>query len=301
MVAARGQQGLDSLVEEIREAGGQAIAQPADVTKFDQMNALAERAVAEYGQLDTWVHLAAVSLYAPFDETRPEEFHQIILVNLVGQAYGAMAALPHIKRQGRGALIHISSIEARRALPYQSAYAASKHGVEGMLEALRMELKHEGLPISVTNVMPASINTPFFDKARTRLGVKPQGVPPIYEPHLVAEAILYAAEHPTRDLIVGGAGKLVELGQRLSPKLMDLFISLVGFKGQRTDEEKGANAPSNLFKPLKGFNQVEGEFAAQALQHSTYNAIKQSPAIKSIAAGTLLGAAAFLAFRALRR
>jgi hypothetical protein len=198
-------------------------------------------------------------------------------------------------------LIHVSSIEARRALPYQSAYAASKHGVEGMLEALRMELQHEGLSISVTNVMPASINTPFFNKARTRLGVKPQGVPPIYEPDIVATAILYAAEHPTRDLIVGGAGKLVELGQRLSPKLMDLFISLVGFTGQRTGEEKPANAPNNLFKPLKGFNRVEGDFTDQALQHSLYNSVTQSPAIKSILVGTVLGGAALLAFRAWRR
>jgi NAD(P)-dependent dehydrogenase (short-subunit alcohol dehydrogenase family) len=116
-----------------------------------------------------------------------------------------MAALPHIKREGRGALIHISSLEAKRSFPYHSAYAAAKHGIGGFLEALRVELKHEGWPISVTQVMPGTINTPLFDKARTKLGVKPVGLPPIYEPGVVTDVILYAAEHPARDLVAGGA------------------------------------------------------------------------------------------------
>src|SRR5215211_3855330 len=111
-----------------------------------------------------------------------------------------MAALPHLKRAGRGALIHISSVEAKRSFPFHSAYGASKHGIDGFLEALRVELKHEGWPISVTQVMPGTINTPFFDKGRTKLGVKPVGVPPIYEPETVANMILYAAENPVRDL-----------------------------------------------------------------------------------------------------
>jgi NAD(P)-dependent dehydrogenase (short-subunit alcohol dehydrogenase family) len=130
---------------------------------------VADRAVEEYGRLDTWVHLAAVGLFATFEQTTPEEFARVIAVNLMGQVYGAMAALPHIKREGRGTLIHISSMGAKRSIPLQSAYCASKHGIDGFLEALRVELKHEGWPISVTQVMPATINTPFFDKARTKL------------------------------------------------------------------------------------------------------------------------------------
>jgi NAD(P)-dependent dehydrogenase (short-subunit alcohol dehydrogenase family) len=301
VVAARSQAGLDSLVDEIHAQGGEALAVITDVTKFDQVKTLAEKAVEAYGRIDSWVHLAAVSIYATFEQTRPEEFKQVIDVNLTGQAYGAMAALPFIKRTGGGALIHVSSVEARRALPFQSAYAASKHGVEGMLEALRMELKHEGLPISVTNIMPASINTPFFNKARTRLGVKPQGVPPFYEPEIVARAICYAAEHPTRDLIVGGVGKLVELGQRISPRLMDYLLSLTSFKMQRSQEPKPADAPNNMFKPIKGYNQVEGDFKNQALQHSTYNTLKQNSVVKGLLATTIVGASAFLTWRALKR
>src|SRR5215207_7149183 len=182
VLSARGEKGLNSLVEEIRHDGGQAVAVPTDVAEFARVKEVADRAVEKYGRLDTWVHLAAVGLYATFEQTTPEEFQQVVDVNLMGQVYGAMAALPHIKREGRGALIHISSVEAKRSFPYHSAYGASKHGIDGFLEAL---------PISVTQVMPGTINTPFFDKGRSKLGVKPVGVPPIYEPQTVANVILY--------------------------------------------------------------------------------------------------------------
>src|SRR3712207_1549880 len=194
VVAARSEGGLDSLVGEIRRRGGEATAVVADVTEFDQVGAVANTAVAEYGRLDTWVHLAAVSIFAPFDETTPEEFRRVIEIDLLGQAHGAMAALPHLKREGRGALVHVTSVVGRRAVPLQGAYCAAQHGVAGLLETLRVERRPERWPIGVTNVMPAAINTPFFDKARTRLGVKPKGFPPLYAPRVVAGAILYAAE-----------------------------------------------------------------------------------------------------------
>src|SRR5688500_857376 len=196
VVSASGGEGLDSLVEEIRREDGEAIAVPADTSGFDQVKAVADRAVEVYGRLDTWVHLTAVGLFATFEETTPEEFRRVIDVNLMGQVYGAMAALPQIKREGGGALIHVSSMGAKRSIPLQSAYCASKHGIDGFLESLRVELRREKLPISVTQVMPATINTPFFDKARTKLGVKPVAPPPIYQPGIVSEAILHAAENP---------------------------------------------------------------------------------------------------------
>jgi NAD(P)-dependent dehydrogenase (short-subunit alcohol dehydrogenase family) len=150
VAAARERKGLQSLVEQIQRAGGSAIAVPADTAEFAQVKAVAERAVREYGHLDTWVQAAAVSLYASFEQTTPEEFKRVVDVNLIGAAYAAMAALPYLKDEGRGAFIYISSAEATRALPLQSAYSASKHGAASLLEALRMELQKEGYWISVT-------------------------------------------------------------------------------------------------------------------------------------------------------
>ena len=260
VVAARSQSGLESLVSEIKLFGGESVAIVADVSEFDQVKAIADKAVEVYGRLDTWVHSAATGVLAPFDQITPEEFKRVIDVNLTGQAYGAMAALPHLKKEGRGALIHISSVEARRSIPLQSPYSASKHGVEGMLDSLRVELQHEGWPISVTNILPSVINTPFYNKVRTKLGVKPTGVPPYYQPSIVAEAILYVAEHPTRDFIVGDVGKVLDIMQRISPVLVDNILLLIGFAGQRTNEQKSEDAPNNVFEPIAGYDTVEGDF-----------------------------------------
>jgi short-subunit dehydrogenase len=259
------------------------------VTEFEQVKAVADRAVEEYGTLDTWVHLAAVGLFATFDQTTPEEFKRVIDVNLMGQVYGAMAALPHLKREGRGALIHISSVEAKRSFPFHSAYGASKHGIDGFLEALRVELKHEGWPISVTQVMPGTINTPFFDKGRTKLGVKPVGIPPIYEPETVANIILYAAENPARDLVSGGAAQALILNQRLFPRMLDAILTTrAGFSPQMTDEPRSEDDPDNLHAPIRGHDTAKNGF--RALSRSLYNWLQMHPTVKRGAAvATALG------------
>lgn len=295
VVAARSEAGLLSLVESIRNLGGQATPVAADVTDFAQVKAVADRAAAEYGRLDTWVHCAAVSLYATFEETTPEEFARLIEVNLVGQAYGAMAALPHLKREGRGALIHISSVEAKRSFPLQSAYSSSKHGIIGFLDALRMELMREGIPISVTNVMPAGINTPFFNKARTKMGVKPMPAPPIYHPQVVAEVILHAAEHPTRDITAGGASKMMIALQKMSPALLDAIFSRAGFPAQQTKEHKEEDAPDNLYHPIQGFDKVGGDFTNQSKPKSISNWLETHPqAQRAIQAAAVTGVALWL-------
>ena len=288
VVSARGEQGLDSLVDEIKHGGGEAVAVPADTSEFEQVKAVAERAVEEYGRLDTWVHLAAVGLFATFEQTTPEEFERVIDVNLMGQVYGAMAALPHLKREGRGALIHISSVEAKRSFPFHSAYAASKHGIDGFLEALRVELKHEGWPISVTQVMPGTINTPFFDKGRSKLGVKAVGIPPIYEPGTAADLILYAAENPARDLVSGGAAQALIVNQRLSPRLLDaLLATRAGFDPQKTDEPRSEDEPDNLYAPMRGHDTAKDGF--RAFSRSLYNWLEMHPTVRRGAAvGTAL-------------
>jgi len=270
VVAARSEAGLRSLEDEIRGLSGEARAVVADVSKFEQVEAVAQSAVEEYGRLDTWVHLAAAGLFAPFDQTEPDEFKRVVDVDLMGQVYGAMAALPHIKREGRGALVHISSVVGKRSAPLQSAYSASKHGVDGFLESLRIELLHEGWnSIGVTNIMPAAINTPFFTKARTKLGVKPKGFPPIYQPGVVVDAILYSAEKAPREIVAGGAGKGMLLTQRLSPRLMDAIMVRGGFGSQMTDEPKSTADPDGLFAPMKGQDRAEGDFSEQALPRSS--------------------------------
>lgn len=289
VVAGRSLSSLNELVNEIRFRRGEATAHVADVSQYEQMLALAERAAEVYGRIDTWVHVAAVSLYAPFQETTPEEFRRIIDVNLIGQAFGAMAALPHLKRTGGGALIHIGSVESKRSFPLHSAYAASKHGMIGFIDALRVELMHDRTPISVTTILPAGINTPFFDKSRTRLGVKPRPSPPVYEPVIVAEAVLHAAEHPVRELYVGGAGKSFEWLHRLSPGLADRVLSRLGYRPQMTNEPKTDQAPHNLYEHMEGHDQVQGTFSKEARAISLFTGLEKHPGLRLGLLGVLAG------------
>lgn len=302
VVAARSETGLASLVEEIHQSGGEATAIAADVSVFEQVQAIAEKAVSIYGRLDTWVHSSATAVIAPFEQVTPDEFKRVIDVTLMGQVYGAMAALPHLKREGRGALIHISSMEGRRALPLQSSYSSAKHGVEGFLESLRVELQHEESSVSVTSIKPAVINTPFYNNALTKLGVKPTGLPPYYAPSLVADAVLYTAEHPTRDFIVGDVGKVLDVLQRFSPALVDAFLVLAGFQGQKTNELKSADAPNNLYEPVAEHDRVEGDFGNLEVPSLT-DWLDRHPALGWGVAGTAAGAAflALLAAQALGR
>jgi NAD(P)-dependent dehydrogenase (short-subunit alcohol dehydrogenase family) len=264
-ISARNENGLRSLAEEIRALGGDVICIPAEVTEYSQVRAVADAAAGAFGGLDTWVHLAGVAIWACFEELTSEEFRRVIDVNLTGQAFGAMAAIPHLKRAGGGALIDVSSGEARRALPLQTAYAASKHGVKGLLDSLRVELKESDIPISVTNIMPSGIKTPLFNKARTKLGVKPTPAPPIYEPEVVAELILYAAEHPAPELYARGAAKALSIADSVVPRLTESVLGRFGFDVQKTTEPKGSNG-DNLWRPIEGYNRAHGDFSRRAPQ-----------------------------------
>lgn len=287
IVSARSESGLLSLTEEIRQLGGDAISVVADVSVFEQAQAIATQAIAAYGRIDTWVHAAATAVFSTFEHLTPEEFKRVIDVNLMGQVYGAMVALPHLKREGQGALIHISSMEGRRALPFQSAYSSSKHGLEGFLESLRVELQHEGVPISVTSIKPSVINTPFYNKGKTKIGVKPTGILPYYQPSLVADAILHVAEHPTRDFIVGDVGKVLDVLQRASPGLVDALLVAVGFQLQKTDEKKTEDGSNNLYEPAPEYDRVEGDFGHLIVPSVTDWIDRHIPAWGTTTAGVL--------------
>ncbi|BDA73523.1 short-chain dehydrogenase/reductase SDR [Rivularia sp. IAM M-261] len=292
MVSARSEAGLKSLVSEIHLFGGEVDYVVADVSNIEQVKGFIEKTVARYGRLDTWVNAAATGVMGRFEDVTVEEFQRVIDVTLMGQVNGVTAALPYLKQQG-GAIICVSSMEGRRSLPLQSAYSTAKHGLEGFLEALRVELMHEKVPVSVTSILPSVINTPYYNKIRTKLGVKPTGIPPYYQPNVVAEAIIYAAENPTRDFIAGDVGRVLDVLQRLSPGLIDTILATIGFVGQRTTEPKSEAAPDNLYEPIEGYDKIEGDFGQLTIPTFLDN-LDKNPTLKwglaaAVGAATILG------------
>jgi NAD(P)-dependent dehydrogenase (short-subunit alcohol dehydrogenase family) len=294
VVAARNGAALDSLVSEIEESGGEAVAFTADVADFDQVKAVANGAVGRFGRIDTWVNFAATAVYAEAKDTTPEEFHRVVQVNLFGQMHGAMAALPYLRRAQSGALIFISSVEGEVSMPYHSAYAASKHGLNGYIDALRLELAHEKSSVRLSTIMPTGVNTPFFNNARTKLGVKPKPPQPIYRPEHVADVVLYAAENHGRDFFVGGAAKMFVIGNRWMPRVVEAYLLGSMFRAQRTNVPKSAEDPSALFASETGDSRVQGDYTPIARRHSLYVWLQTHPLACGVIKGLalLVGAAA---------
>ena len=257
VAAARDEDGLASLADEAGVPDRFAI-QVADAADPQQVQAVADAAVARFGRLDTWAHVAGVAEHARFEDMPLEDFRTVIEIDLLGPVHAAKAALPHLRRAGGGAFIVVSSIVAKRSFPLISSYSAAKHGVNGFLESLRVELQHDEVPVWVTEIQPATIDTPFFEHARTRLGVRPSGPPPVYPPERVAEAILRAAERPAREVVVGGAGKALLLLQRISPRVMDAFSRLAAFRLQKSRQPKGPGDSDGLDEPVEGDDRRRG-------------------------------------------
>jgi NAD(P)-dependent dehydrogenase (short-subunit alcohol dehydrogenase family) len=247
VLAARNEADLRHAVEGIRREGGRAVYVVADVADPGQVNAIAEAAIGEFGRVDTWVNNAAVSVYGRLDELSLAEMRRQFAFNYWGHVHGCRAALPHL-REGGGAIINVGSALCDRAIPLQGNYCAAKHALKAFTDALRMELEAAGVPISVTLVKPASVDTPFFEKARTHLGVEPQPVPPVYAPEVVAHVILHASQHPLRELIAGGAGAKLSAA-RFVPRLADVYMERWTFQSQQTDIPSNGR-PDNLWAPV---------------------------------------------------
>lgn len=270
VLAARSEQALRATASEVERVGGVAHVVVTDVAESEQVERLAREAVDRFGRIDTWVNNAAISEYATVEQMTVEEIQRVIQVILMGQIHGMKAALPHMVRQGQGTIVNVASALAKRSVPLQSAYCAAKHGIKGFTESFRMELEHDHPGITVTLILPSSVNTPLFQHARSRLGVRPQPMPPVYEPQAVAEAILFAAEHPRREIVVGGAGKMLEIGEALSPSLLDWYMTRKGRMFTQQQTQQPDDGVDNLFAPLEGVGSATGEFGSRSKTTSLY-------------------------------
>ncbi|MFO0929678.1 MAG: SDR family oxidoreductase [Gemmataceae bacterium] len=249
VAAARSEHELRQLIAEIEGHGGQAVAVPADVGREGDVRRIAEVAVRRFGGFDTWVNNAGVSIYGKLMEVPPQDHRQLFETNFWGTVYGSLTAAAHLRYRG-GAIVNLGSVAGDRALPLQGMYSATKFAVKGFTEALRMELQEQdGANVSVTLIKPASIGTPFPRHARNYLPVEPTLPPPVYAPDLVAEAILYAAEHPERELAVGGASKAISTLGAVAPRLMDQVTGRGMAEQQKTSRPAPRNRLGNLFGP----------------------------------------------------
>jgi short-subunit dehydrogenase len=293
---SRNEQALRRAVQNIRQRGGRAIYLVGDVTDDEAMALLAQRAVDEFGALDTWVNNAGIGMYGRLDEASLADKRRLFDVNFWGVIHGCRAALRHLRQHG-GAIINIGSVVSDRAIPLLGIYAASKHAVKAYTDTLRMELEEEGAPVSVTLIKPTSINTPFTEHARNYMAEEPEFVPPVYAPEEVARAILKCAEHPTRDLIIGGAGKVMSVMGKVAPRLTDRYMEQTAFRQQKKDAP--ARTTHSLYSPQEDGHR-RGSTDRHTLERATYTRAAMSDVTRVL---PVLAVGAFVAgtIRAMRK
>jgi short-subunit dehydrogenase len=257
---ARGEDRLDAAKAEVERLGGRAIAIPADVADAEQVKAAAEAVERELGPIDVWVNNAMATVFAPVSQTTPEEFRRATEVTYLGSVWGTMAALERMVPRDRGVIVQVGSALAYRGIPLQAAYCGSKHALQGFLESLRAELMHEGSNVRVTMVQLPALNTPQFTWSRAKLPHTPQPVPPIFQPEVAARAIVWAAHHPQRQLMVGWPTVKAIVGNAIAPGVADRYLARNGYDAQQTDEPVDPHRPDNLFEPVPGVQAAHGPF-----------------------------------------
>jgi NAD(P)-dependent dehydrogenase (short-subunit alcohol dehydrogenase family) len=265
---ARGRDGLEGARQDVEALGGKAMAIPTDVADANQVERAAELIEGEFGPIDVWVNNAMTSVFSPIAELTTDEIKRVTEVTYLGTAYGTMAALKRMRARDRGVIVQVGSALAYRAIPLQAAYCAAKHAVQGFTESLRCELLHENSHIRVSMVHLPALNTPHFSWVKSRLPRRPKPVPPIYQPEIAAEAILWAADHDRREMEVGLPTVVAVEGNKLFAGFMDHYLARNGYDSQQTDEPVEPGRHDNLWEPLPGDRGVHGDFGNRASSFS---------------------------------
>jgi short-subunit dehydrogenase len=294
---ARNEEALKDIVSEIRQKGGEAIYVVGDVADPQTSDEIARLALEAFGRIDTWVNNAGVSTFGHLTEVPIEEQRRIFEVNFWGLIYGSLKAVSVMRAQG-GRIINMGSASSERAIAVQGIYSASKHAVKAFTDALRLELEHLHLPVSVTLIMPGPIDTPFLDHAANHLEREPSFPPPVYSTDVVAKATVDCMETYHRHVFVGGSGKALSMLETISPRLADFYAHLFLFSGQRADEPADPGRKPNVFEPPPHEGDVHGSsYKGHVAKSSLYTEIVMNPGKSAmIAAGVLAGATAAYAY-----
>jgi short-subunit dehydrogenase len=286
VVAARREGALEEVARECESAGGQPVAVPTDVSDFKAVDELARRAVERFGRIDVWVNDAALTMFSPFLETPLEDFRRVLDVNVMGYVHGARAALPRMKEQGNGTIVNVSSIVGIVPQPYTHAYSMSKAAIKALSASLRQELLLDGQSrnIKVATVMPATIDTPFFQHGANYTGRATKAMPPVYTPERVARAIVNLVRIPRREVIVGPMGRTLAMQSKMTPGLVEKLMAVQVDKTHLARTKPAPVTNGNLYEPAPGTGSVDGGWKGKR-RTAIRRALSASGALAAIVAG----------------
>ncbi len=299
---ARGEDGLEGARREVEALGTSALPIVTDVAEYEQVEAAAIRIQRELGPIDVWVNNAMATLFAPLDEISPADFERATRVTYLGSVWGTMAALKRMKARNAGTIVQVGSALAYRSIPLQSAYCGAKSAIRGFVDSIRCELIHENSDVHITMVHLAAFNTPQFEWGRTTMPRRPQPVPPIYQPEIAADAIVWAAQRRRREVWVGFSTMQAIVGTRLFPGLLDRMLARRAWDGQMTGEPLPAQRMDNLYQPVPGDAGAYGRSASRARNTSWhYRLVRHRSSLLAATAIAAFGGAAWWTARRSRR
>ncbi len=262
---ARDPDRLEGAAAELRSVHGvRTLAIPTDVANADAVENAATKVENELGPIDVWVNVAMATVFAPVAKLTAQEVERGTRVTYLGQVHGMMAALSRMRMRNSGTIVNVGSALAYRSVPLQSVYCGAKAAIRGFTDALRSEIIHDKLAVHLTTVDLPAVNTPQFDWAMNKMGVKAKPVAPIFEPEVPARAIFFAATHKRREVWVGVPTVKAILANRIAPGWIDKYLASAGYSGQLTDETLAPDAPANLFNPVPGNYGAHGRFNSQS-------------------------------------
>ena len=222
-VSSRTPSAVESVVAELRSKGANVSGAACDVAQAGQVEALRDRALAEFGRIDCWVNNAGISEgYRPLDELSYEELRDIVEINLLGHLYGARTILPYFRDHG-GVLMNMAGRGYRgEATPHTAAYAATKTAIASITRSLAAEAKDAKAPVSVVGFVPGMVDTDFYRDIKT-------------SPRLAstAEHWRYALDAFGVPLEKAGAGAARILGMDPRPKNGEIYSMLGGMRTVR--------------------------------------------------------------------
>src|SRR5687767_1238798 len=265
---ARGRDGLEGARREVEALGAKALVIPVDVADAEAVEQAAETIEQEFGPIDVWINNAMVSVFSPVKMITPAEYKRVTEVTYLGYVYGTLAALKRMLPRDRGVIVQVGSELAYRGIPLQSAYCAAKHAVQGFHDSLRSELIHDKSNVRVTMVQLPAMNTPQFSWVKSRLPRKPQPVPPIYQPEIGAEAVLFAAHNDRREMYVGYPTVEAIIGNKIAPGFADWYLARNGYDAQQTAEPVEPDRRDNLWEAVPGDHGAHGTFGDRAITSS---------------------------------
>jgi short-subunit dehydrogenase len=228
-LAARRPDELEATARMVESRGGMALVVPTDVTDDDQVKALVNKVVAEWGRIDIVIANAGQYIRSPAVDVTMDDLEHSIDVNFFGTARVVLAALPHMIDQGSGHIALMASVDGKKGLPLDAPYAASKFAMVGFGDVLRQELRPQG--VEVSTILFGRVDTPFVDGMAFPLIGKAIPV------DRAAKAVLRAIERNQAEVILPHRAKPLVWIANLSPRLTDFALRYLNLEGWMVEEE----------------------------------------------------------------